>query len=67
MSNAQNNNINEAILESLDLYEEREVKRMMGNGMTLEKALQILINSVEGDDSQLSRGLLTYKLTRGIL
>jgi hypothetical protein len=50
---------------NLDLYEQREFDRMTANGMSEAKALEILINTVEGDWSQLSTGLKRYAKSIG--
>jgi len=44
-------------INNLDLYEKRELDRMIARGFKTENALQIIINSTEGDFTQLSEEL----------
>ena len=51
----------------LDPYEQREFDRMTANGTSAEKALEIIVNTVEGDESQLSAGLKRLAKNKGWL
>lgn len=51
----------------LDPYEQRIYDDLTRKGMESNRVLEIMINSVEGDYSQLSKGLLAYAKERGLL
>ena len=48
------NKLTDFDLNDLDLFERMQFTDLTSKGLTKENALQILINSVEGDHSQLS-------------
>ena len=41
-------------INKLDMYEQSQIKSMISKGISEQKAIEILINSVDGDYSQLS-------------
>lgn len=51
----------------LDLYEQKVFNDLTAKGTAPERVLNVLINSVEGDYTQLSAGLLAYGKERGII
>lgn len=55
------------ICPSLDLYEQRVYSDLLRKGVSEERALQVLINTVEGDYSQLSDGLLNYAVENKLI
>lgn len=54
-------------IRNLDPIEERFFHQFLANGQTPEKALEVVVNMVEGDTSQLSPGLLKYAEKKGWL
>lgn len=52
---------------NLDLYEQRVYSDLLRKGVSEERALQVLINTVEGDYSQLSDGLLNYAVENKLI
>ena len=53
-------------LEKLDKVEKMQLKFLMKNGSSLDQNLEVLINNVEGDRSQLSKELIKYMDYKGI-
>ena len=51
----------------LDHYEQHIYNDLTSKGIDHDRALRVLINSVEGDYSQLSKGLYKYGKEKGIL
>lgn len=58
MNNEKKNSV--VNVDNLDAYEKKVLKDMNSRGISLEDALKILINQVEGDWSQLSDELKRY-------
>jgi hypothetical protein len=58
------NKISDAVIlrdfEKFDLFEQASLLRAIERGQTLTKAVEVYINSVEGDYSQLSKGMREY-------
>jgi hypothetical protein len=54
-------------LPKLDPYEQKVFNDLTSKGMESERALKVLINNVEGDYSQLSKGLLDYGIKQGLI
>lgn len=52
---------------NLDLYEQRVYSDLLRKGVSEERSLQVLINTVEGDYSQLSDGLLNYAVENKLI
>ncbi len=52
---------------NLDLYEQRLYADLLRKGLTEEKALEVIVNNVEGDYSQLSDGLLNYAVDNKLI
>jgi len=53
------------VIRNLDPIEERLFQQQLLNGQKPEKALEVVVNSVEGDKSQLSPELLKYAEKKG--
>lgn len=51
----------------LDQHEQRTFNVLVKNGCTEKQALEILINNVEGDQSQLSSDLLKFAKLIGLI
>jgi hypothetical protein len=47
-----------------DLYEQFVVVDLMKRGHSFAKAVELVVNSVEGDESQLSEGIKSYVKNR---
>jgi len=60
------NNKMQVNLEKLDKVEKMQLKFLMKNGSSLDQNLEVLINNVEGDRSQLSKELIKYMDYKGI-
>lgn len=54
------NNWGDGIVPKLDLYETQVYNDLTSKGIEPDRVLKVLINSVEGDFSQLSTGLREY-------
>jgi len=52
---------------TLDLYEMSVFNDLISKGLEPENVLRILINTVEGDFSQLSNGLKDYAIANKLL
>lgn len=52
---------------TLDPYEQHVFDDLTGKGLEPERALKVLINTVEGDISQLSEGLKEYAVKNKLL
>ena len=55
------------ICPSLDLYEQRVYSDLLRKGLAEKNALEVIINNVEGDYSQLSDGLLNYAVENKLI
>lgn len=53
------------VIRNLDPLEERLFQQQLFNGQKPEKALEVVVNSVEGDKSQLSPELMKYAQKKG--
>lgn len=64
------NKISDAVIlrdfEKFDLFEQVSLVRMVERGHSLTKAVEVYINSVEGDYSQLSETMRQYVPKKGI-
>jgi len=57
----------EKTLSGLDSFERRVFKELYKRNTSIKKSLEILINSVEGDVSQLSPALLRYAVKEKLI
>jgi len=51
----------------LDLYEQQVYNDLTNKGIEPQRVLRLLINKVEGDYTQLSKGLLKYAKSNGLI
>ena len=47
-----------------DLFEQYTIADLMKRGHSFAKAVELVVNSVEGDESQLSEGIKSYMKNR---
>ena len=57
----------ETLQVKLDLYEQQVFDDLTGKGVEPENVLRVLINTVEGDVSQLSEGLKEYAIKNNLI
>ena len=50
--------------KTFDLYEQFLIGDLIKRGHSFEKAVELTVNSVEGDESQLSEGIKNYMKDR---
>jgi hypothetical protein len=49
---------------TFDLFEQFNIGKLMERGHSFEKAVELTVNCVEGDESQLSEGIKKYMKNR---
>lgn len=57
----------DVVVSDLDMLEERMFKQQVRAGLSPENALKVIVNTVEGDESQLSPALREFAKTKGWL
>jgi hypothetical protein len=56
--------LNVKAFKTFDLYEQFLISDLMKRGHSFENAVKVTVNSVEGDETQLSKGIKKYMKQR---